>query len=129
MHSTLQLCHMLSLTHSSLTPVTRLFLRKRKEQLKATAELREKGDYAKQYELARTMLTAMFKVTTYVCVLHCTALSVCCTAQLCLCAALHSSVCVLHCTALSVCCTAQLCLCAALHGSVCVLHCTALSVC
>ena len=139
MHSTLQLCHMLSLTHSSLTPVTRLFLRKRKEQLKATAELREKGDYAKQYELARTMLTAMFKVTTSVCVLHCMTLSVRCTARLCLCAALHSSVCVLHCTALSVCvlicialsvcCTARLCLCVELHSSVCVLYCTILSLC
>ena len=123
MHSTLQLCHMLSLTHSSLTPVTRLFLRKRKEQLKATAELREKGDYAKQYELARTMLTAMFKVTTSVCVLNCTALSVCCTAQLRLCAALHSSVCL--CVALH----SSVCLCVELHSSVCALHCTTLSVC
>lgn len=54
----------------SLTPVARLFLHKRKEQLKAAAELREKEDYAKQYELARTMLTAMFKVPFSVCVLH-----------------------------------------------------------
>ena len=62
-------CMVLSvhLTHS---PVTKLFLHKRKEQLKAAAELREKGDYAKQYELARTMLTAMFKVYICVAALH-----------------------------------------------------------
>lgn len=66
---------MWSLAGILLPSVTRLFLHKRKEQLKAAAELRMKDDYAKQYELARTMLTAMFKVpfSPHVCLLHYTA--------------------------------------------------------